>query len=98
MRLAKADAPSGATGCKMAQGRRQDPGGRLPARQGLPAEPALALDRSVGHDAIERALGHETLTKSPSATELTDYWSPEAERVFKDIFGDLDARLGYAGE
>ncbi len=29
------------------------------------------------------------------ATELIDYWSPEAERVFKDIFGDLDARLGY---
>ena len=59
------------------------------------------LERLLGHEgpelheAIERALAHETLTKSPSATKLTDYWSPEAERVFKDIFGDLDARLGY---
>jgi len=82
------------------------PWGEAPGVDVVPYERLCsnALERLLGHegpqlhDAIERALGHETLTKSPSPTELTDYWSPEAERVFKDIFGDLDARLGYAAE
>lgn len=46
--------------------------------------------------AVVSSLKRETLTKSPSRTNLSDFWSDDAEALYLQLFGDLGQLYGYS--
>jgi hypothetical protein len=57
----------------------------------------LGNRRTVSTDDMARVFAADTLTKSATPTRWQDYWSDDAEAIFRECRGhELNAELGYA--